>query len=164
MDHGGHGGHVGHGDMPATCNMNMLFNWQIENTCIVFEWWHIRTAYGFWGSCLVVFAIAAGYEFLRVKSNNIDQLWYEARAKRGEQGLLANDGPLLRGQSPRLTTQQEIIRSSLYAVLVGISFWLMLVFMTYNGYLMLSVVLGAGVGHFAFGQGQLTADRSIQCH
>lgn len=79
----------------------MLFNWQIENTCIVFEWWHIRTAYGFWGSCLVVFAIAAGYEFLRVKSNNIDQLWYEARAKRGEQGLLANDGPLLRGQSPR---------------------------------------------------------------
>lgn len=40
----------------------------------------------------------------------------------------------------------------------------MLVFMTYNGYLMIATVLGAGFGHFIFGNGRLTGDKSIQCH
>lgn len=57
-----------------------------------------------------------------------------------------------------------MIRSTLYAILVAISFWLMLVFMTYNGYLMIAVVLGAGVGHYVFGKGRLNASRSVQCH
>lgn len=52
----------------------------------------------------------------------------------------------------------------MYAVLVAISFWLMLVFMTYNGYLMIATVLGAGFGHFIFGNGRLSAGKSIQCH
>lgn len=36
--------------------------------------------------------------------------------------------------------------------------------MTYNGYLMISTVFGAGFGHFIFGQGKLKASRDIQCH
>jgi copper transporter 1 len=64
----------------------------------------------------------------------------------------------------RLSNRQELLRSTLYAVLVGISFWLMLVFMTYNGYLMIATVLGAGFGHFIFGRGKLSASRNIQCH
>jgi copper transporter 1 len=55
-------------------------------------------------------------------------------------------------------------RSALYALLMGISFWLMLVFMTYNGYLMIALILGAGVGHYMFGQGKLAAARNISCH
>lgn len=51
-----------------------------------------------------------------------------------------------------------------YAILVAISFWLMLVFMTYNGYLMIATVLGAGFGHLVFGNGKLKASRDIQCH
>jgi copper transporter 1 len=51
----------------------------------------------------------------------------------------------------------------MYAILMGISFWLMLVFMTYNGYLMIALVLGAGVGHYVFGQ-EKPAARSISCH
>lgn len=64
----------------------------------------------------------------------------------------------------RLSKQREFVRSSIYAGLVAISFWLMLVFMTYNGYLMIATVLGAGFGHFIFGNGRLTGDKSIQCH
>lgn len=63
----------------------------------------------------------------------------------------------------RISQQQKATRSIIYAVLVGISFWLMLVFMTYNGFLMISVVIGAGLGHYAFG-GSLPTDRGIQCH
>lgn len=64
----------------------------------------------------------------------------------------------------RLSKKRELVRSSMYAVLVAISFWLMLVFMTYNGYLMIATVLGAGFGHFIFGNGRLSGGKSIQCH
>lgn len=44
----------------------------------------------------------------------------------------------------------------------------MLVFMTYNGYLMFATVLGAGFGHFIFGGSDnlfgTGGARSIQCH
>lgn len=61
----------------------------------------------------------------------------------------------------RLSKRKELIRSMIYAILVGISFWLMLVFMTYNGYLMMATVLGAGFGHYFFGN---SMNKSIQCH
>ncbi|KAI9251830.1 hypothetical protein BDA99DRAFT_521294 [Phascolomyces articulosus] len=115
----------------------MLFNWQVQDVCVVFEWWHIHTGIGLFLSCVAVFAIAACYELLRAKANDMDQTW--------------------------ITKNQGVLRSSVYAILVAISFWLMLVFMTYNGYLMIAVVLGAGVGHY-YTHGRLAASRSIQCH
>jgi solute carrier family 31 (copper transporter), member 1 len=61
----------------------------------------------------------------------------------------------------------RILRAVIYGVQVFISFFLMLVFMTYNvrlsystfpnvadllqAYLIFAVVLGAGIGHFVFG-------------
>ncbi|KAG0170880.1 hypothetical protein DFQ30_001863 [Apophysomyces sp. BC1015] len=147
----------------------MLFNWQVEHVCVVFEWWHIRSALGLIVSCLAVFAIAAAYEFLSKEAKALDKNWLEANAKKldllevdenaadGERdGLLGRPR-----QSVGFTKQQSLIRSSLYALLVGLSFWLMLVFMSFNGFLMIAVVLGAGVGHFIFGSG---SDRSMQCH
>jgi len=50
---------------------------------------------------------------------------------------------------------------------------LMLVFMTYNAYLILAVVVGAGLGHYIFGQymdvdavlaGAGTAGKTMACH
>lgn len=73
--------------------------------------------------------------------------------------MFANNGIFISNMSQ----QQRVTRSVFYAILVAISFWLMLVFMTYNGFLMLSVVIGAGIGHYAFG-GNLSSDRGIQCH
>ncbi|KAI8138758.1 Ctr copper transporter [Fennellomyces sp. T-0311] len=141
----------------------MLFNWQVKDVCVVFEWWHIHTATGLFLSCLVIFGIAAGYEYLRAKSSALDQAWH---IKKYDGSDDEGDGLLSRATvtPPKLTKRQELMRSVLYAILVAISFWLMLVFMTYNGYLMIAVVLGAGFGHYVFGQGHLTASRSIQCH
>ena len=45
--------------MPSgpTCSMNMLWNTQIEDTCIVFRSWHISTKAGFVFSCAAVVAV-----------------------------------------------------------------------------------------------------------
>ena len=73
-DHGGHGGHDMPG-MPAqpTCSMNMLWNTQIEDTCIVFRSWHISTKAGFVFSCAAVVALGVLYEYLRVAQRGLDR-------------------------------------------------------------------------------------------
>ncbi|CAM0135268.1 copper transpport protein [Umbelopsis sp. WA50703] len=166
MEHGDHDG-------MNMCKMNMLFNWDVENVCIVFEWWRIETPFGLLLSSFVIAGIAAGYEFLRASSRAYDNQIIAADKKkdtsrrmdledeqRENESLLSNT--FVR-QNTNMSQQQRVTRSVFYAILVAISFWLMLVFMTYNGFLMLSVVIGAGVGHYAFG-GNLSSDRGIQCH
>ncbi|KAG1050593.1 hypothetical protein G6F46_008376 [Rhizopus delemar] len=168
----GHSGHEGGHEMPvgAVCKMNMLFNWQIENTCVVFRWWHISGPTSFILSCVIIFLIAAAYEGIRAYSTALDNRWHEAEllqtTMNGEQQEEENQENVVFAyqQYKRLSHQRELVRSVIYAILVGISFWLMLVFMTYNGYLMIAVVLGAGFGHFFFGNGKLTINKSIQCH
>ena len=76
MNHGDHGGHGGH-DMPMpsgpTCSMNMLWNAQIEDTCVVFRSWHIRTTHAFFFSCLAIAALGVLYEWLRVAQTVADR-------------------------------------------------------------------------------------------
>ncbi|KAI9476231.1 MAG: Ctr copper transporter [Benjaminiella poitrasii] len=164
--------------MPATCKMNMLFNWQIENTCVVFRWWHISGPFSMFLSCVAIFLIAAGYEWIRAYSSLIESRWKEAELLLQRNRIDEEEDDGLEGQQQqqqrtlvhayeqhaRLSRKRELIRSSIYAFLVATSFWLMLVFMTYNGYLMIATVLGAGFGHFIFGNGRLSGDKSIQCH
>ncbi|KAI8353319.1 Ctr copper transporter [Blakeslea trispora] len=149
----------------------MLFNWQIKDTCVVFDWWHISSPTSMLFSCLAIFLIAAGYEWMRVYSIQLEEAWKEAETRLqrnsddteellGEQRFLVHAYE----HNNKLSKHKRMIQSSIYALLVAISFWLMLVFMTYNGYLMIATVLGAGAGHFMFSQGRLRADRSIQCH
>ncbi|KAJ7282919.1 Ctr copper transporter [Mycena rebaudengoi] len=62
------------------------------------------------------------------------------------------------------------LRATLYGSTVFLSFFLMLVFMTYNAYLIAATVLGAALGHFIFG-GTIAADallngesKGMACH
>lgn len=48
---------------------------------------------------------------------------------------------------------------------VFVGFFLMLIFMTYNGYLMAATVIGAGVGFFYFGGDSLSSStKALSCH
>ncbi|KAK7543512.1 Ctr copper transporter family protein [Phyllosticta citricarpa] len=59
-----------------------------------------------------------------------------------------------------------IIKGVLYAVQVFYSFFIMLLFMTYNGWIMLAVAVGAFVGYVVFGSGSngASATKSVACH
>lgn len=71
MDHGD----MGHGGMDTgsgACKMSMLWNTDIEDTCIVFSWWHIRSYQHFFFSVLIILALGALYEYLRLHIRTTD--------------------------------------------------------------------------------------------
>ncbi|KAH8725321.1 Ctr copper transporter family-domain-containing protein [Phaeosphaeriaceae sp. PMI808] len=169
MDHS----HMDHGmpGMPGPnqghkCNMNMLFTWDTKDLCIVFHGWHVNGTGSLIISLLAIVLLTAGYEAVREASRR-----YEAHASEGRRG--ANDvrdtpdesssllGP---GRNVGRSTERQtkIIKGLLYAVQVFYSFFIMLLFMTYNGWVMLAVAVGAFVGYIMFSNSSST--KTVACH
>ncbi|KAG2132630.1 copper transporter [Suillus cothurnatus] len=178
MDHSAH-------NMDERCYMNMLWNTQIINTCIVFKEWHIRSNFQFFLSFLAIVALGMLYEYLRVFSKDFDKrvavkssgrrtpLTASGRSSPERHGDDAEETGLLNGL--RVTRKQgfavpplyRALRAVLYGASVGLSFFLMLVFMTYNAYLIFAVILGAAVGHYILGgtiEPSGPADKGMACH
>ncbi|KAH8828450.1 copper transporter [Flagelloscypha sp. PMI_526] len=159
MDHSAHSGH----DMPTPsgprCSMNMLW-YVLFFTGIVFRQWHI-------GSSTAFASLGILYEYLKACQKAFDRRVAislagkdKGKARRRPTGS-EDDEPetagLLTGKklfrSPTgvaVPLVTRILRACLYASTVFLSFFLMLVFMTYNAYLILATVIGAGLGHYIF--------------
>ncbi|RYO76976.1 hypothetical protein DL764_010259 [Monosporascus ibericus] len=153
MDHGGHGGH---GDMDMggdMCNMNMLFTWDTTNLCIVFRQWHVRGPASLVVSLMAIVAICAGYEALREATRR-----YEARTDKQEEAT----GPRRKNQG-EASKRRRLIKSVLYGVQNFYAFMIMLLFMTYNGWVMIAVAVGAGIGYYVFGS-HTKATKETACH
>ncbi|KAL2358150.1 Ctr copper transporter [Cryomyces antarcticus] len=160
MDHD----HMDHGDMGGgepMCSMNMLFTWDTNNLCIVFKSWRIRSTTSLLFSLLAIVALTAGYELVRETSRQ-----YEERCRKRSDSM-TNDGEasslLWAGrQTSVVEKKSKMIKAALYAVQVFYSFFIMLLFMTYNGWVMLAVAAGAFVGYLMFSDS--TATKSAACH
>ncbi|CAK1364187.1 unnamed protein product [Cercospora beticola] len=175
MDHG----HMGHGspDEPMMCNMNMLFTWDTSNLCIVFSSWRISGAWSLIWSLAAVVALTAGYEAVREASRR-----YEQQLERRTGGLTLPDtendasthsvphnerSSLLwipGTQSVSEEKKGKLIKAILYGVQVFYSFFIMLLFMTYNGWIMIAVGVGATVGYLMFSGAGNSATKSAACH
>ncbi|UOH83897.1 hypothetical protein LQV05_006635 [Cryptococcus neoformans] len=157
-------------DMPA-CSMNMLWNNQVADTCVVFRSWHISGTWTMILSCLVIIGISVFYSYLLHYIKDYDRHVAAAIYSSTQQGRRDRDGSpaetgfippiptayggieeliIVRPGSTRLPLRLRLIRAGLYAVTVAISFWLMLVAMTYNTYLFSSIVVGAFFGHVIY--------------
>ncbi|KAK4160934.1 TCU-2, variant [Cladorrhinum sp. PSN259] len=149
MDHSGHGGGMGHGS--DQCSMNMLFTFSTENLCIVFRQWRITSPLSLLVSLIAIVALGAGYEALREGIRRYES----AVAKRVETSPRQNRDEIQR--------KAHLIKAVLYAVQNFYAFMIMLVFMTYNGWVMIAVSVGAGVGYLIFG-GKTTVTKETACH
>ncbi|KAK6340657.1 hypothetical protein TWF696_008982 [Orbilia brochopaga] len=149
--HGGMGG----GDR---CSMNMLFTWDTNNLCIIFRTWHVRGPVSLMLSLLAIVAMTAGYEFVREVSRR-----YEAKLET-KRGITRREGSGPAGTAPSVTANKDgqVIKSLLYATQVFYSFFIMLLFMTYNGWVMAAVAVGAFVGYMIWGNASAT--KSVACH
>jgi len=176
MNHGG--GHEAH-DMAARCSMNMLWNTQIIDTCVIFQSWHIRSYAQFVISFVVIVLLGVLYEYLRVLQRNVDVKIGEklnkgkrAASPASGRSTPGEDAALLSGRRAKQTgdvvpTHYRALRAGLYGASVFLSFFLMLVFMTYNAYLIFAVIAGAAIGHYVFGgfvNFDNTSGKGISCH
>jgi copper transporter 1 len=147
MDHK----HIHHHDMDHmsghACSMKMTFNWDIEGICVIFDWWQISDITTLILSMILIFVFATFYEKLRQFSSSFDR------------NLVKQTDV----NTTRYSTALQFQRALLYGAQVGISFLLMLIFMTYNAFLMLAVVAGAICGFFFFNH-DATLERSMACH
>ncbi|CAK7266562.1 copper transpport protein [Sporothrix epigloea] len=178
MDHLHH--HVEAAEMPMDmCSMNMLFTWDTRNLCIVFRWWHIRSTPGLILSLLAVVIFGAGYEALREGIRRYEAqsslravpLVVFANTKEDPEVRASQDDndtettPFLRtGQAQAVVNKRtHLTKAALYGIQNFYAFMIMLIFMTYNGWVMLSVSLGAFVGYLFFG-GSAPVVKETACH
>jgi len=168
MDHSGMGhGDMGHGDMGGEmpmCNMNMLFTWDTTNLCIVFKWWHIRSTGGLLFSLLAVVALTAAYEAIRSASRRYEQ-YVTKKAEGIPIEAVTERTPFLWTGRNQVEVSQKahVIKAVIYAVQTFYAFMLMLLFMTYNGWVMLAVGVGSFVGYLVFGN-NTSATKDSACH
>ncbi|KAG7293334.1 hypothetical protein NEMBOFW57_003382 [Staphylotrichum longicolle] len=148
MDHSSHGG-MDHGS--GQCNMNMLFTWDTTNLCIVFRQWHITSNLSLVVSLAAIVAICAGYEALR-----------EA-IRRYEATLSKRVDTAPRQSREQVSRQAHVTKAVLYGIQNFYAFMIMLIFMTYNGWVMIAVSLGAGLGYLVFG-GSAPVTKETACH
>lgn len=183
MDYGNHEGH----EMPARCAMHMLWNTQIINTCVVFPSWHIHTHTQFVFSLAAVLLLGVLYEYLRFfqqsvnrriatklgKGKRVASPVSDSGRSTPDRGAASEVVGLLNGKGGRntdgvvLPAHLRLLRAALYGASVFLSFFLMLVFMTYNAYLIFAVVAGAVIGHYIFDryvEFDNAGGRSMACH
>ncbi|KAI0447768.1 Ctr copper transporter family-domain-containing protein [Xylaria telfairii] len=137
----------------------MLFTWDTTNLCIVFRQWHVTGRASLIFSLLAIVAICAGYEALREGTRRYE-LWLsnkEVAYKRIGAGGAGGSSESPIGQRAR------ILKAVLYGVQNFYAFMIMLLFMTYNGYVMIAVAVGAGLGYYLFGS-HTRATKETACH
>ncbi|OLL24380.1 Copper transport protein CTR2 [Neolecta irregularis DAH-3] len=167
MDHEHNGHHEGMDHSKPMCSMNMLFTWSYENLCIVFPQWHISGTPNFILSLFAIVMICVFYEGLRYYSRKFELKTYRMKANRrssnnssdaDDEGRVLMD-PEISGDSRR---RRKVIKAIFYGIQILLSFSIMLIFMTYNGFVMLAVMTGATLGYYIFMPS--TDSKGMACH
>ncbi|EXJ90630.1 hypothetical protein A1O1_03733 [Capronia coronata CBS 617.96] len=149
----------------------MLFTWSSKNLCIVFRQWRVTGTFSLILSLIAIVLLTAGYEGIRELSRRYEQSQsarmaaYSTGASSEPAQLNESSSSLVVGRDSKAAAERQgtIIRAALYAVQVFYSFFIMLLFMTYNGWVMLAVAVGAFAGYLAFGR-DLSSSKSVACH
>ncbi|KAK0389860.1 hypothetical protein NLU13_3433 [Sarocladium strictum] len=153
------------------CKVDMLWNWNVKDACFLSSGWHITSRGMMAASCIGIALLVVLLEFLRLMGKKYDAMILAQMKRRGNVILAATspfsdeDTTNSKGarQSCRPATQssargrkivlrvspvQQLLRAVLYAVTFFIAYIIMLLAMSYNGAVLISIVVGAGLGKF----------------
>ncbi|XP_056434270.1 high affinity copper uptake protein 1-like isoform X2 [Gadus chalcogrammus] len=148
--------------------MAMTFNFEYTNVELLFSGLVINSAGAMAGACVVVFLLALLYEGLKIGR--------EALLRRSQVNVRYNSMPVPGGEGTvlvethktvgqRMLSVPHLVQTLLHVLQVSVSYLLMLIFMTYNGFLCIAVALGAGAGYFLFSwRKAVVVDITEHCH
>lgn len=123
-------------------------------TGILAEKWHNKSGGAFAASCIGVLLLAVTLESLRHWCKRYDQL--VARQLSTPAGLYRLDGggrtygaaAAYETGTRRATAFQQLIRALLHVTVVCVGYILMLILMSFNGYLFICTLIGTGIGKY----------------
>lgn len=168
-NHSAHHQPSGSHEMPM---MKPFFHFGFGDT-ILFEEWTINNGRDVFIACVAFFVIAIVYEFIKRYREFLFRSHYNNHSYQ-----ISVIGNQTNGNGNELNTNSceevilfrmwswaHFIQSILHMVQVFTSFTLMLGFMTFNIWLCLSIILGAGVGYFLFCWKKITIVNATEhCH
>jgi solute carrier family 31 (copper transporter), member 1 len=161
--------------------IQMLWNWYTIDACkhphplptqtplistgFLSRSWHIHSRGAFIASCLGVILLVMTLELLRRLSKEYDRylvrahLYLLSTDKAEASDLLpicsseASDKPLISQMKKpfRPNVLQQAVRATLLMLQFGLAYLIMLLAMYYNGFVIISIVVGAWLGAFVFG-------------
>ncbi|KAL1132031.1 hypothetical protein AAG570_011639 [Ranatra chinensis] len=140
---------------------------------ILFDSWSISSTDGLIGSMVGIFFLALVYEGLKYFREYL--FWKTYNSLQYSSVQMPIDKSLsdcnrvvqevVHRQPPSIFSINHAIQTLLHIVQITLSYFLMLIFMTYNVWLCIAVVLGAAVGYFLFGwKKSVVVDVTEHCH
>lgn len=123
----------------------MLWNWYTIDACFISKQWHIRSKGMFAGSCVGVILLVMSVELLRRLGKEYDASLYRQFYRRATASPHGSDGATL---TFRATPLQQLVRAFIHACAFGAAYIVMLLAMYYNGYIIICIFIGAGLGKF----------------
>lgn len=130
----------------------MLWNWYTIDACFFSASWQITSNVSFAATCVGVTLLVIFLEALRRVSREYDD-WI-LRTFEARMAQIEGDRPSPPAEGRRLTATmratpvQQLVRSVLHAVVFAVAYVVMLLAMYYNGYIIISIFIGAGLGKF----------------
>ncbi|KAF7553761.1 hypothetical protein G7Z17_g3385 [Cylindrodendrum hubeiense] len=152
-------------DMGGSCVISMLWNWNTIDSCFISRSWHITSKGMFAGSCIGVLLLVMSLEALRRAVKEYDSYIIRQHAAKfvGSSAAL-NNGPgsdsskaadgaaaCAVGIPPfRPNVGQQAIRALLHMLQFAVAYFVMLLAMYYNGYIIICIFIGSYLGSFVF--------------
>ncbi|KAK2611448.1 hypothetical protein N8I77_004786 [Diaporthe amygdali] len=160
-----------------SCKISMLWNWNTVDSCFISRSWHVTSSGMFAGSCIGVLLLVMLLELLRrmVKeydallvrkhSNDVNNSTYVAAAVAGraQQSPTGSSGskdrhdlydvqPVSAVRSARFrpTVLEQAVRALLHMCQFSVAYFVMLLAMYYNGFIIICIFIGAFLGSFVF--------------
>lgn len=167
------------------CSMNMYLNADVTDVCILHERWHVTDARSFAGSLVLCALLVALYErFAAWRRRYAASVARQAKAAARKKELSSSSSSSGEKQKTGTSTCHSATSSvsamersrrrraaAINAALYGVGYlWgmtNMLIFMTFNVWVMLACGVGAAVGKFLSGddeEGQGEEEKEASCH
>jgi solute carrier family 31 (copper transporter), member 1 len=149
----------------------MLWNWYTIDACFLSRSWYITSKSMFAGSCIGVIILVMILEFLRRLAKEYDRRLVRQHQQRfGSQSSSPSSTPhindsankdimssmtkkLLGVPNPtvfRPHLGQQMLRALLHMLQFAVAYFIMLLAMYYNGYILICIFIGAYLGFFVF--------------
>ncbi|KAL8347668.1 hypothetical protein RB601_002965 [Gaeumannomyces tritici] len=142
------GGMGGMGGMGGGCKISMLWNWYTIDSCFIASSWRITSEGMFAGSCIGVILLVMSLEFLRRSVKEYDRFLLRQHASANPSKTGSGSPTPVAPFRPNFF--QQAIRAFLHMVQFAVAYFVMLLAMYYNGYIIICIFIGSYLGAFVF--------------